>query len=82
MKDPYAGDVVNSYNDGPPEPGKPPLGPFYELETSSPAAKLKPGASLTHFNRTFHLIGSRVNLNIIAQQVLGASLDQIESAFQ
>src|SRR5262249_3211904 len=34
QKRPYEGDVVNSYNDGPPEPGKKPLGPFYELETS------------------------------------------------
>ncbi len=25
---PYAGDVLNSYNDGPPAPGKPPLGGF------------------------------------------------------
>src|SRR4029450_2790987 len=27
---PYAGDVVNSYNDGSPGPGKPALGGFYE----------------------------------------------------
>ena len=32
QKEPYAGDVINAYNDGSPEPGKPPLGPFYELE--------------------------------------------------
>ena len=36
QKEPFAGDVVNSYNDGPPAPGAKPLGPFYELETSSP----------------------------------------------
>ena len=41
---PYRGDAVNSYNDGPPAPGAKPLGPFYELETSSPAAALGPGA--------------------------------------
>jgi hypothetical protein len=29
QENPYAGDVANSYNDGPPEPGKKPLGPFY-----------------------------------------------------
>ncbi|MDG2385208.1 MAG: hypothetical protein P8N76_26290 [Pirellulaceae bacterium] len=40
---PYAGDVINSYNDGPLELGKPGLGPFYELETSSRAAALGPG---------------------------------------
>jgi len=41
--DPFAGDVVNSYNDGPAEPGKASLGGFYELETSSPAGGLAPG---------------------------------------
>ena len=45
QKAPYAGDVVNSYNDGSPAPGKPPLGGFYEIETSSPAAELAPGGS-------------------------------------
>ena len=40
QKEPFAGDVANSYNDGPPAPGAKPLGPFYELETSSPAAAL------------------------------------------
>ena len=39
---PYGGDAANSYNDGPPEPGAKPLGPFYELESSSPAAALAP----------------------------------------
>ena len=39
--EPYGGDVINSYNDGPPENGGKPLGPFYELETSSPALSLK-----------------------------------------
>jgi hypothetical protein len=43
---PYQGDAVNSYNDGPPAPGAPPLGPFYELESSSPAAEPPERASL------------------------------------
>ena len=41
---PYGGDVINSYNDGPLGPDQPPLGPFYEIESSSPAAALAPGA--------------------------------------
>ena len=45
QKEPYKGDVINSYNDGPPAPGKPPLGPFYELETSSPALSLQPAST-------------------------------------
>ena len=78
---PYSGDVINSYNDGSPEPGKPPLGPFYELETSSPAAALKPGETLKHVQRTFHIQGSEQDLDALAKQLLGVSLDAIKSAF-
>ena len=57
---PYGGDAANSYNDGPPAPGAKPLGPFYELESSSPAAALAPGKSLTHVHRTIHLTGAGI----------------------
>ncbi len=77
---PYAGDVVNSYNDGPPEPGKEPLGPFYELETSSPAADLKPGQKLSHVHRTFHFQGPEDELNRIARHAFGVGLDEIKTA--
>jgi hypothetical protein len=73
--DPYAGDVVNSYNDGPTEPVKPSLGGFYEIESSSPAAALAPDASLVHTHRTFHLVGDRAELEAIARRVLGIGLD-------
>ncbi len=78
--DPYAGDVVNSYNDGAAEPGGQPFGPFYELESSSPAAALAPQASITHLHRTIHLMGTRADLNRVAQKVLGVGLDVIERA--
>ena len=81
QKEPYAGDAVNSYNDGPPGPGRPPLGPFYELETSSPALALAPGKSAVHVHRTIHLEGPRAGLDDVARRVLGASLDEIESVF-
>lgn len=81
QEQPYAGDVINSYNDGSPEPGKPPLGPFYELETSSPAAALKPGETMRHVQRTFHIQGSEEQLDPLARQLLGARLDVIKSAF-
>ena len=77
---PYAGDVANSYNDGPPAPGAKPLGPFYELESSSPAAALAPGASLEHVHRTLHLTGTRGALDAVARAALGVSLDEIERA--
>ena len=78
--EPYKGDTVNSYNDGPPEPGAKPLGPFYELETSSPAAALKPGGTISHVHRTFHLQGPEPDLNTIARATLGVTIDEIKSA--
>jgi hypothetical protein len=80
QKDPYGGDVVNSYNDGPPAPGTKPLGPFYELETSSPAAALAPRESLVHRHRTVHLLGDRARLDAAARAALGVGLDEIASA--
>jgi hypothetical protein len=82
QKEPFRGDVVNSYNDGPPAPGQKPLGPFYELESSSPAAALAPGARLTHTHRTFHLQGDRQALDALARRLLGVSLETIEKALK
>lgn len=80
QKEPYKGDVVNSYNDGPSEPGAKPLGPFYELETSSPAAALKPGDAISHTHRTFHLRGAEADLDPIAKATLGVSIAEIKAA--
>jgi len=74
---PYGGDVVNSYNDGPPAPGKPALGGFYEIESSSPAAALAPGESLTHTHQTYHFSGPRADLDALCRHVLGVSLDAL-----
>jgi hypothetical protein len=79
---PYAGDIANSYNDGPPAPGAKPLGPFYEMESSSPAAALAPGESLTHVHRTIHLSGSEKGLDAVACVTLGVSLEEIQNAFK
>ena len=77
---PFAGDASNSYNDGPPSPGAKPLGPFYELESSSPAAALKPGKSLSHVHRTFHIRGSEAALDTISKVQFGVSIQEIQSA--
>lgn len=79
---PYGGDASNSYNDGPATPGAKPLGPFYELESSSPAAALPPGKSLVHVHRTFHLSGDEAVLDSVARSVLGVSLQEIQSALR
>jgi hypothetical protein len=75
--DPYAGDVINAYNDGPPGPGKPALGGFYEIETSSSAIALEPKKSKIHRSRTFHFVGDRDQLDPIAKAVLGVSLGDL-----
>jgi hypothetical protein len=78
---PFAGDVVNSYNDGPPAPGAAPLGPFYEIETSSPALALGPGESHTHVHRTIHIQGADAVLDPVARDVLGVGVERIRAAF-
>ena len=74
--DPYKGDAVNAYNDGPLENGEQ-LGPFYELESSSPAKELAPDASIKHIHRTYHFEGDYQSLNKIAKEVLKIDLDKL-----
>lgn len=81
QQEPYKGDVVNAYNDGPPAPDVPPLGPFYELETSSPAVELQAEQSITHVSRTVHIQGPEPELDAITQPVLKVSISQIRAAF-
>ena len=56
QQEPFSGDVLNTYNDGPLEDGSI-MGPFYELESSSPAAELRSGETLTHIHTTTHYTG-------------------------
>ena len=76
---PYGGDVVNSYNNGPTEPGGE-AAAFFELESSSPAAALEPGEEMTHVHRTFHFTGPEEELDRISRAVLGVGLDRVTSA--
>ncbi len=82
QENPFGGDAANSYNDGPPSPGAKPLGPFYELESSSPAAALAPGRSLSHLHRTIHLSGTEAALDPVAQAVLGVSIAKIKAGLR
>ncbi|MDV7139114.1 DUF6786 family protein [Maribacter sp. TH_r10] len=79
--EPYSGDVINAYNDGSPKPGTPPLGPFYELETSSPAAALIPGETMVHKQVTIHFQGDNAALEIISREVFGVGLEDINTSF-
>lgn len=74
-KPPFSGDAVNAYNDGPLENGTQ-MGPFYELESVSPAAFLQPGGTLSHNHYVFHFTGPKASLDAIAKKVLGISLEQ------
>lgn len=80
QKNPYAGDTVNSYNDGPKLGAA--EGLFYEIESSSPAAALAPGQSLKHVHRTFHFQGGEEALDKIARALLGVGIADIKKAFE
>jgi hypothetical protein len=80
QKDPFSGDAINAYNDGPVEDGTQ-MGPFYELESSSPAASLDPGEKLTHTQRIFHFAGNKTELSKITEKIFGVSLDEVVGKF-
>jgi hypothetical protein len=78
--DPLKGDAVNSYNDGPVEDGSI-MGPFYEIESSSPAALLKPGEKMTHVQRIIHISGDEAKLSAITEKLFGISIEEIKEVF-
>ncbi len=75
-KDPFSGDAVNAYNDGPLEHGDQ-LGPFYELESSSPAAFLAPGEELAHRHTIFHFSGTMNQLDPLVHGLTGYHIREI-----
>lgn len=81
QQEPFRGDAVNAYNDGPPSPGAKPLGPFYELESSSPAAALVPGGGITHVHATYHIKGTPAQLDPIMKRLLKTDTGTTVKAF-
>lgn len=77
QKEPYKGDVINSYNDGPLSDGTQ-MGPFFEIESSSPALELKKGATGEYRQTTCHLTGDYMALKGMVQQLLGVNLDDLK----
>ena len=75
--EPYKGDVINSYNDGPLDDGTQ-LGPFYEIESSSPALELKKGNTGTYRQVTCHLQGDYAVMKQVAQKLFSIDLDGIK----
>ena len=76
QQEPYKGDVINSYNDGPLADGSQ-LGPFYEIESSSPARELKKGDKLSYSQVTCHLQGDYNALRDIARKILNVDLNSL-----
>lgn len=81
VKPPFSGDAMNAYDDGPLADGSQ-MGPFYELESVSPAAFLAPGQVMVHHHAVFHFTGPEAGLDQIARKVLGPTLAQIKAAFR
>lgn len=76
---PFGGDALNAYNDGPLDDGGQ-LGPFYELESSSPAYELAPGARMEHRQTTVHLAGDVSSLDAVARALAGVDCAAIAAA--
>lgn len=80
IKPAFSGDAVNAYNDGPLANGSV-MGPFYELESVSPAAFLQPGQSIVHIHSVFHFSGPESSLTPIAEKIFGTSIESIKKTF-
>ncbi len=78
--DPYKGDVINSYNDGPVADGTI-MGPFYEIETSSPAAELAPDENIKHMQKLVHFQGNELEMAKIVDKLFNLDLNSIMKKF-
>ena len=58
------------------------MGPFYEIETSSPGAELQAGETLTHVQKVMHIQGDEKNLAPIVKAVFGADIQRIKDIFK
>lgn len=76
----YNGDAINSYNDGPVEDGTV-MGPFYELETSSPALALKHSESAVHIQRVMHFEGAKSDLSFIVNSLFKIDISFVAKKF-
>jgi hypothetical protein len=77
QKEPYKGDGINAYNDGPLKDGTQ-LGPFYEIESSSAAKELRPGGTEGYRETTCHFRGTYAALKNLATKLLGVDLDDLK----
>jgi hypothetical protein len=78
--DPFGGDVINAYNDGPTDEGNV-MGPFYEIESSSPGAPLAPGEKLGHMQSIIHIQAGDEVIAPIVGKLFGVELSDVVSKF-
>ena len=58
------------------------MGPFYEIESSSPAAFLDKGESIIHYHNVFHFTGPEDQLDKLSVKILGVTIEEIKRAFE
>ncbi len=80
--EPFKGDALNSYNDGPVDASGEQMGPFYELESSSPALALDPGPSSTHTQTILHLYGDQDVLQSVLERIAEVDLEMVRNALK
>jgi hypothetical protein len=78
--EPFRGDVVNAYNDGPNDTGSR-LGHFFEIESVSSTKELKTGESLSHRSAIVHVQADKQTLASLAKEILGVDLDDVRQQF-
>ncbi|MGE7774714.1 DUF6786 family protein [Chitinophaga sp. NPDC101104] len=79
--EPYKGDAVNCYNDGPLEDGTQ-MGPFYEVESSSDVIPLQPGEARKYSQVTMHFEGDAEALKALAEKLWQLPLDSVRQFLQ
>ena len=57
------------------------MGPFYEIETSSPGAELASGESASHTQYVMHIQGEETQIARIVQDLFGVELQKIADCF-
>jgi len=72
--DPFRGEVIPVYNNGPLSDQVSPEASFYEMESAAALQRLAPGESLWHYHEVYHFGGEETELAVIAKSVLGADL--------
>ena len=81
QREPYRGDVINSYNDGPPAPASRPWARSSSSRRPRRLSILLPAQRYTHVHRTFHLVGPDAELDRIARATIKVGLDELVNAF-